>query len=230
MNAAGWAGVGVVAVWAGLDRTAVLQLMLARPIVAAPLVGWVAGDAAAGLQIGLLVELLWLARLPVGAAIPPDDTQVAVGSTTLAVVLAPGLPLTGLPLLLLCVLVAMPLGIVGQLFDRIARHRNGRLQAAAEAAVARGDFAVAEGCHRRGIVHFALAALASFAVIVGVGSLMVRLLAPLLAPTLVPAAPWLGLMLPLLGGAALLAAGRLGRFPLLFGGSFLLALAVMVLR
>jgi PTS system mannose-specific IIC component len=215
-------GAGAVAVWAGLDRTAVLQVMLARPIVAAPLVGWVAGDAAAGLQVGLLVELLWLGRLPVGAAIPPDDTQIAVGSTALAVSLASRVPLAGLPLLLLCVLVAMPLAKVGQLFDRRVRQRNGRLQAAAEAAVARGDLAAAERCHWLGVLHFALASLATFAVIAGAGTVAVRLLAPLLASSLTPASGWLALLLPLLGAAAILAAGDLRRTPGLFGASFAL--------
>lgn len=76
---------GLVAVLCGLDRTAVLQLMLSRPIVAGPLTGLVLGSPLTGLQVGMLVELLWLGRLPVGASIPPDDTQIAVGGTFLAV-------------------------------------------------------------------------------------------------------------------------------------------------
>jgi PTS system mannose-specific IIC component len=230
MNAAEWVAAGAVAVWAGLDRTAAFQLMLARPVVAAPLAGWAAGDAAAGLQAGLLVELLWLGRLPVGAAIPPDDTQVAVGSTVLAIALGPGLALPGLPLLLLCVLVAMPLGKVGQLLDHQVRSRNSRLQAAAEAAVARGDLAAAERCHRMGVLHFALAALTTFAVIVGAGFILVPPLARLLAAEMASAARWLALLLPLLGASAFLAAANPRRAPLLFGGAFLLTMGALWLR
>ncbi len=76
---------GALAVGLGLDRTAAFQFMVSRPIVAAPLTGWLIGDAMAGLQIGAMIELLWLGRLPVGAAVPPDDTQVAIGATILAV-------------------------------------------------------------------------------------------------------------------------------------------------
>lgn len=220
MTAAHYLLAGAVALGTGLDRTAALQSMISRPIVAAPLTGWMLGDAAVGLQIGLLVELLWLGRLPVGAAIPPDDTQVAVGSTVLVLSLADRVALNGLPLLLLCVLVAMPLGKVGQLFDRLARHRNGRLLGLAETALAAGDLTAAERCHLRGVQHFALAALASFAVIVGFGSAAVCLLAPLLSGPLLPAAAWIVLALPLAGAATILATSNIRRVQSLFGASF----------
>ena len=76
-----------MAVILGLDRTAALQIMISRPLVAGPLVGLLLGDPASGLTIGMLLELLWLCRLPVGANIPHDDTQVTVGATTLAIAL-----------------------------------------------------------------------------------------------------------------------------------------------
>lgn len=82
-----------VAVISGLDRTAFPQIMISRPIVVGPLTGWLLGNPSAGLQVGLLVELLWLGRLPVGAAIPPDDTQVTVGATALAIGMGGGSPL-----------------------------------------------------------------------------------------------------------------------------------------
>ena len=106
----------LVALICGLDRMAVLQVMVSRPIVAAPLVAWLLGDPLVGLQIGMMVELLWLARLPVGAAIPPDDTQVAVASSVLAINLGRLLEAPGIELLLLCLLVAIPLGKVGAVF------------------------------------------------------------------------------------------------------------------
>ncbi|MGD9019102.1 MAG: PTS sugar transporter subunit IIC, partial [Desulfuromonadales bacterium] len=75
---------GMVSMLTGLDRVAFVQFMISRPLVAGPLTGWVLGDPLTGLEVGMLLELLWLGRLPVGAAIPPDDTQVAVGATVLA--------------------------------------------------------------------------------------------------------------------------------------------------
>jgi len=43
----------------GLDRVAMFQIMISRPIVAAPLTAFVLGDPLIGLQIGVMVELLW---------------------------------------------------------------------------------------------------------------------------------------------------------------------------
>jgi PTS system mannose-specific IIC component len=78
---------GGISLLAGIDRTAAMQFMVSRPIVAAPVTGLVLGEPLVGLQVGVLIELLWLGRLPVGAAIPPDDTQIAVGGTALAIIM-----------------------------------------------------------------------------------------------------------------------------------------------
>src|SRR3990170_1373251 len=61
-----------------LDRTAAFQLMLHRPLVVATAMGAVFGNVSAGAQVGAVLELLYLARLPVGASIPPDDTGAAM--------------------------------------------------------------------------------------------------------------------------------------------------------
>jgi len=227
MSAAGYLLSGVVAVIAGLDRTAAVQLMLSRPIVVAPLTGWLLGNPLVGLQVGALLELLWLGRLPVGAAIPPDDTQVAIASTVLSLSMADRLPLDGLPLLLLCTLVAIPLGKVGQLADRLVRQRNGRLLERAQAALAVGDLRLAERCHLRGLVHFAVGALLSFMAIVAAGSVVLHWLAPLLAGTLPTAAERLRVALPLVGVAMILGTINVSRVRTLFGASFVTALLML---
>ena len=118
---------GMISVLTGLDRVALVQIMISRPLVAGPLTGWALGNPLVGLEIGMLLELLWLGRLPVGAAIPPDDTQVAVGATVLAAGTGHFVGLDGMPLVLLSVLIAIPLGKFGQVFDKLARHVNDRL-------------------------------------------------------------------------------------------------------
>jgi mannose PTS system EIIC component len=60
-----------------LDRNFV-QVLISRPIVAAPLIGLILGDPYTGLIAGAFIELLWIDRLPIGADIPPNDTIVAV--------------------------------------------------------------------------------------------------------------------------------------------------------
>jgi PTS system mannose-specific IIC component len=227
MPAADYLISGAVAVGAGLDRTAALQIMISRPIVAAPLTGWLLGEPLVGLQVGALLELLWLGRLPVGAAIPPDDTQVAVASTLLTITMGESLALSGLPLLLLCTLVAMPLGKIGQLAERLARNWNGRLLIAAETALEEGDLAAAERSHLWGLAHFALASLASFAVIVLAGTLTLYALAPLLAGPVDAAAGSLRLTFPLVGIAIILGSLNVKRARTLFGASFATVLLLL---
>jgi mannose/fructose/N-acetylgalactosamine-specific phosphotransferase system component IIC len=47
-----------------LDLVSVPQAMIARPIVAGAVAGWMAGDLDAGLRVGLLFELFALDVLP----------------------------------------------------------------------------------------------------------------------------------------------------------------------
>lgn len=219
---------GIAAIVTGLDRTAALQLMLSRPLVAGPITGALVGDWLVGLQVGMLLELLWLGRLPVGAAIPPDDTQVAVGSTVLAVTLSDMGGAHGFAFVVLCVLIAMPLGKVGQFFDRLARARNGRLLARIEEVLdSRGAAAGVESWHLLGLLNFALASLATYLVVVGCGTPILHYVTPLLLPALVPAAGWMKIVFPIIGTAAILGTINVSRAMTLFGAAYAMALMLL---
>ena len=71
-----------------LDRI-VLQVMISRPIVAAPLTGLILGDPYTGLITGAFIELFWIDRLPIGAYIPPNDTVAAILITASSIESAP---------------------------------------------------------------------------------------------------------------------------------------------
>ena len=85
-----------------LDGTSVGQFMISRPIVACVLAGWIAGDPAAGAMLGMVLEALHVAVLPVGAARYPEAAPAAVAAA--AVYVARG---GGEGLLLAVVLFAM---------------------------------------------------------------------------------------------------------------------------
>ncbi len=218
---------GAVSVFAGLDRTAAFQFMVSRPIVTAPLVGWLLGEPLTGLQVGALVELLWLGRLPIGAAIPPDDTQVAVGATALAIAMGHYLGLAGFPFTVLAVLTALPIGKIGQVFERLARQRNGRLLQRSEAALAAGHLRVIERSHLQGIGHFALSSLATYSVIIAGGSLFLYLLAPLLIEPVREVASWMRLAFILIGTAVILGTINVSRAMTLFAASFATAFLML---
>jgi hypothetical protein len=63
-----------------LDATSVGQIMVSRPLVAAGLAGAVAGNLEGGIVVGVLLEALHLAVLPVGAARYPEAGPAAVAA------------------------------------------------------------------------------------------------------------------------------------------------------
>ena len=65
---------GVVAV----DGVSAGQLMVSRPIVAGAIAGLLAGDAATGLQVGVLLELFLLVAVPAGGGRMPEWGVAAV--------------------------------------------------------------------------------------------------------------------------------------------------------
>lgn len=221
---------GILSVLLGLDRTAVLQCMISRPLVAAPLTGWLLGIPLAGFETGILLELLWLGRLPVGAFVPPDDTQVAVGATCLALTMEKLLDLHGMPAVILCVLVAIPLGKVGQYADTRAREANNRLAQIAVLAAAAGDARRIERLHWCGLGPFALAALFTCTAIVAGGTLLLYPLAPWLIGAVQESGLGLQYSFIMIGAAVLLGTLNVSRGLFLFGAAFVVTLLVVGLR
>ena len=68
----------------GLDLVSVPQAMIARPVVAGAIAGWLAGDLEAGIRVGVLFELFALDVLPVGAVRYPDYGPATVAATAMA--------------------------------------------------------------------------------------------------------------------------------------------------
>lgn len=221
---------GLIAMLTGLDRVALVQFMISRPLVAGPLTGLVLGNPLLGLEIGMLLELLWLGRLPVGAAIPPDDTQVAVGATVLAVSMGQILDLSGMPMVILAVLVAIPLGKFGQTFDRLARKVNDRIAASGLQALSLGDSQCLERRHLLGLISFAMASLATACVIILVGSVILFYTAPQLIGAVRDAGLSLQYSLILIGAASLLGTINVNRSISLFCAAFSGTLLVLWLR
>ncbi len=211
----------------GLDRIAVFQVLISRPVVAAPVTALLLGEPLIGLQIGVMVELLWLARLPVGAAVPPDDTQVAIGASVLAVVMGRHLDAMTLTMTLVCLLVAFPLGKVGQFFEHRARLYNGRLPGLVEQAIEQGKMGQAQWQHLRGMLSFALSSLLTYGAIVAGGLLAVPHIWPLVQNPVSLSAEALQLALPLIGVAMILGSINVSRAITLFCAAFGMAFLLL---
>ena len=216
-----------MAVLCGLDRTAFLQLMLSRPVVAAPLTGILLGSAEIGLIVGASLELLWLGRLPMGATIPPDDTQVAVAGTFLAVTTTGSSMLPAADVTLLALLIALPLGKIGIYFDQLVRKRNSVLWKAADKSISNGNFHSIERSHLRGLLHFAIASLATFLSIAVAGWFLMQFLAPLASKVFNGLSHWLILVFPVVGLSHVLANMNVNRTLTLFVSSFLMTFVLL---
>ena len=119
-----------------LDRTAAFQTMVSRPLVAAPLIGWVLGNPLMGLAIGVVLEIIFIGDPPVGSHIPVNETALAVVITSVTATAldaggSPGLHevryfgITGALLLLPpLLLVVVPLNMIYQRADALTRRLN----------------------------------------------------------------------------------------------------------
>ncbi len=119
-----------------LDRFQVFRIMVSRPIVAAPLVGWAAGDLGAGLASGLLYELLWLRRPPVGGYIPPDGTLASVATAGASAIVRADLGTDVTATVFLSFLVLFPVAFLGSRVDHLLRVEVGKLARRGEHALA----------------------------------------------------------------------------------------------
>ena len=181
-----------------LDRTAACQLMLHRPLVVATLMGAVFGNMAAGAQVGIVLELIYLGRLPVGASIPPDDTGAAVFGGSAAAIASSSIGLDAgsfTALLLLSVFVAE----AGKAADRFVRKVNVRIARLTAESVDRGDVQAVEHGLLAGLTMFAVTGMVLTLVFSGAGVAVSKELLPRFGPAsrgnfaiLLPAFPLLG--------------------------------------
>jgi len=140
---------GVIAGLAAVERKALLQAQVSRPIVVAPLVGWALGDPLAGLYVGAPLELLWIGAANLGAALPPHDTAAAA-AVAAATVGAGNVELPG-AVAALAVLAFGPAALLGRKLEGVGERANERLVAHAAAALGEGLPQRAFRLHLRGL-------------------------------------------------------------------------------
>lgn len=117
-----------------LDLVSVPQMMIARPLVAGSVAGWIAGDFESGFRLAVVMELFALDVLPVGAARYPDYGPATVGAAVL--VARHGTWEESLGLAVALALIVASLG--GWSLGRL-RHRIGRAVQDASAGLDAGD-------------------------------------------------------------------------------------------
>jgi len=205
-----------------LDRTAACQLMLHRPLIAATLMGTIFGNFTAGAQVGAVLELLYIARLPVGASVPPDDTGAAIFAGSAAAAASSSIGLDGgsfTALILLSVLFAE----LGKGADRMVRKVNGRIAHITLESVEHGDLKAVEHGLLAGLALFAVTGVILSLMFSGAGVTVSKFLLPRFGPASRMDFSSLQPLLPLVGAASVYSCGRTERT----AGVFLLTMAAM---
>ncbi len=193
----GAADLVVLLVWGtvvGLDLVTGPQVMIARPLVAGTVAGWLLGDAATGLLIGVLFELFQYDVLPVGAARYPEYGPATVA----AVAAAHGV--AGPAGLALGALVGLATGVAGGTSLGVVRRLNTGAVRAVAPRLEAGDPRTLARLHAAGVARDGARAAA----VTALGLALAWLARAVLAGTLAP--PALALAAAAAGGAALAAA------------------------
>ena len=200
----------VIGAIAYLDRTAGFQVMLHRPLVVATAMGAVFGSVSAGAQVGAVLELLYLARLPVGASIPPDDTGAAMFGGAAAAIAASSVGISAGSFTAVLLLSA-PCAELGKAVDRLVRRINGRIASLTADSVERGDSQAVEHGLLAGVVLFIITGVGLTLLFTGAGVAVGKLLIPRLGSESKDLFAALLPVIPLLGAASVFSCTRIGR-------------------
>jgi PTS system mannose-specific IIC component len=207
-----------------LDRV-VAQIMISRPIVAAPLIGFALGDPFTGLVTGSLLELLWVDRIPVGPYVPPNDTFVAILATSGAILAAPGLGHPPSELIALSILLFAPTGFLGQKMETLLRKWNDGLVLQAQEDAKAGDAAGIARRHLAALGRYVAGSLVFLSVALTCGSWLLRGIYPELPGTVLRTLAFAYYVLPFIGiGVALNTIKLRGYIPVFCGVFLLLAI------
>jgi PTS system mannose-specific IIC component len=204
-----------------LDRVFLL-LMLSRPIVAAPIIGFILGDTYAGLIAGALTELLWIDRIRLSMYFPPNDTIVSI--LIAASSIEAGVILGTLPygLISLSVVFFVPFGRIAQRMDIWTAKDNGSAVDLVMQKAINGDADPISINHLLPLLKTWLLSSSFLMVSLLAGIYLLSSLFPLLPPWTVRGLDLFYAMVPLIGTAvALNSVHTRGAFPV-FCGVFLL--------
>lgn len=184
-----------------LDRTAAFQVMVSRPVVAAPVIGYILGDAMTGLLIGGVLELFFIGGLPVGGHIPPHEIMLTVIITAVmligqnifdsiwfdmfesdvnaSIIFAFGF----------AILMTMPLDAICKKADTVARFINNRLFHIALADVENGNLKGAGINNLKGAGVFFILSFFTLFILIFTSAMFVHFLLPVLPKIFIMSLP-----------------------------------------
>ncbi len=211
-----------------LDRTC-LQVMLSRPVVIAPITGFLLGDVLTGLTIGAFLELLWIDKQQIGISVPPNDSLLAVMIVS-SLLLANGQhEQTSHEVMTFAFLIFIPLGYITQKMDTALIQSNEGLSEKALQAAKAADPGGITRQHISAIVKtFAVYFLFLFVSII-VGIMIIEAAFPLLPVFVMKAMSLMYLVIPAVLIAVCLSTVKIRRTVPIFCALFLVTMVIIEL-
>jgi mannose/fructose/N-acetylgalactosamine-specific phosphotransferase system component IIC len=136
---------GLVSGLSSVERKGAVQLMLSRPLVLAPVLGFFLGDAQTGLWLGVPLELLFLGGVNLGGSVPQNETLLCAGLVSAVVPAGLLLHKADEPLFGLGLAGLYPLAVVGRWLERKNEAVSGAIAARVLARTEAGDPDAVEG-------------------------------------------------------------------------------------
>lgn len=209
-----------------LDRTAVLQIMISRPIVIGPILGMILGNPQLGLKMGVILELLWLNMLPIGSNIPPDDSFASIAAIGGGILINKNIVISESVLISFITIISVPFAIFGQKIDITIRRFNIILSRKAYDDLEKGKPIFAEKGNLIGVLnHYIVIALGLFLILIILVPTLTYLL-PILPNGVVWSLEWTYNFLPFLGLAVIFCTYDRRKSLIYFISGFLLAFTI----
>lgn len=143
----------------GLDRNAAFQTMVSRPLVTAPVIGYLLGSITTGLVAGVLIELLLMGDLPVGAYVPLHETSLAAAVSGISVGFLDALPgqvntefFWAFLLVPVVILIMVPVSLIYKWADNLTRSFNSKFFHSASEALSAGKSVSLVGMNLKGLL------------------------------------------------------------------------------
>lgn len=192
-----------------LDTTAFGQFMVSRPIVSASIIGYMLGNVYAGVWIGITIELIWIAALPMGAAIPLDTTAIAVLSMCWGLAIHP----YDSAALILALALAVGASVIFVRADIFVRYLNVKIMRWVEAGIKDGKEDRIDMGIYAGLALFFLKAFVLYLLLIYPGREIVKFVYYYLDEKMLEGFRIAWFLLPVLGMGFMLVSFRDGKFP-----------------
>ncbi len=107
-----------------LDSTAAFQMLIAQPLFACPILGWIGGNVTLGFELGFWLQLIWLSNMPVGAAIIPEGEMGSIAAAILAIRLVQNFPQLKHFIIFIVIIYAIFVSYLGAKTVTFIRNKN----------------------------------------------------------------------------------------------------------